>query len=282
MVSNTRSVELEIRAQDLTGKTIQEVRKSIKGLKDDLDSQAKSASKGKADFKKYADGLKELANEANKLSNLSAIVAKLEKLGNTLNEQNAKVANAQKQYANLASQIEKLGVPTKKQAAELTKLQIAQDKAATMAAKAAQAYERQRLEAEAYGINTRNVKQAHEALEKTYQRTLQKLIDMRNAQAGLQKQQERAIQIAQAQARAERARLDKNNEALRKNLALWQQQRAAIEAAKKAAADKTAQRAAEAHRLEQLRLKYTIERNVRAMRDQRIAAEAARLSLIHI
>lgn len=276
MVSNTRSVELEIRAQDLTGKTIQEVRKSIKGLKDDLDSQAKAASKGKADFKKYADGLKELANEANKLSNLSAIVAKLEKLGNTLNEQNAKVANAQKQYANLASQIEKLGVPTKKQAAELTKLQIAQDKAATMAAKAAQAYERQRLEAEAYGINTRNVKQAQEALEKTYQRTLQKLIDMRNAQAGLQKQQERAIQIAQAHARAERARLDKNNEALRKNLALWQQQRAAIEAAKKAAADKTAQRAAEAHRLEQLRLKYTIERNVRAMREQRKAAEAAR------
>lgn len=276
MVSNTRSVELEIRAQDFTGKTIQEVRKSIKGLKDDLDSQAKAASKGKADFKKYADGLKELANEANKLSNLSAIVAKLEKLGNTLNEQNAKVANAQKQYANLASQIEKLGVPTKKQAAELTKLQIAQDKAATMAAKAAQAYERQRLEAEAYGINTRNVKQAQEALEKTYQRTLQKLIDMRNAQAGLQKQQERAIQIAQAQARAERARLDKNNEALRKNLALWQQQRAAIEAAKKAAADKTAQRAAEAHRLEQLRLKYTIERNVRAMREQRKAAEEAR------
>ena len=276
MVSNTRSVELEIRAQDLTGKTIQEVRKSIKGLKDDLDSQAKAASKGKADFKKYADGLKELANEANKLSNLSAIVAKLEKLGNTLNEQNAKVANAQKQYANLASQIEKLGVPTKKQADELTKLQIAQDKAATMAAKAAQAYERQRLEAEAYGINTRNVKQAQEALEKTYQRTLQKLIDMRNAQAGLQKQQERAIQIAQAQARAERARLDKNNEALRKNLALWQQQRAAIEAAKKAAADKTAQRAAEAHRLEQLRLKYTIERNVRAMREQRKAAEEAR------
>ena len=276
MVSNTRSVELEIRAQDLTGKTIQEVRKSIKGLKDDLDSQAKAASKGKADFKKYADGLKELANEANKLSNLSAIVTKLEKLGNTLNEQNAKVANAQKQYANLASQIEKLGVPTKKQADELTKLQIAQDKAATMAAKAAQAYERQRLEAEAYGINTRNVKQAQEALEKTYQRTLQKLIDMRNAQAGLQKQQERAIQIAQAQARAERARLDKNNEALRKNLALWQQQRAAIEAAKKAAADKTAQRAAEAHRLEQLRLKYTIERNVRAMREQRKAAEEAR------
>ena len=276
MVSNTRSVELEIRAQDLTGKTIQEVRKSIKGLKDDLDSQAKAASKGKADFKKYADGLKELANEANKLSNLSAIVAKLEKLGNTMNEQNAKVANAQKQYANLASQIEKLGVPTKKQAAELAKLQIAQDKAATMAAKAAQAYERQRLEAEAYGINTRNVKQAQEALEKTYQRTLQKLIDMRNAQAGLQKQQERAIQIAQAQARAERARLDKNNEALRKNLALWQQQRTAIEAAKKAAADKTAQKAAEAHRLEQLRLKYTIERNVRAMREQRKAAEEAR------
>ena len=276
MVSNTRSVELEIRAQDLTGKTIQEVRKSIKGLKDDLDSQAKAASKGKADFKKYADGLKELANEANKLSNLSAIVAKLEKLGNTMHEQNAKVANAQKQYANLASQIEKLGVPTKKQAAELTKLQIAQDKAATMAAKAAQAYERQRLEAEAYGINTRNVKQAQEALEKTYQRTLQKLIDMRNAQAGLQKQQERAIQIAQAQARAERARLDKNNEALRKNLALWQQQRAAIEAAKKAAADKTAQKAAEAHRLEQLRLKYAIERNVRAMREQRKAAEEAR------
>ena len=276
MVNNTRSVELEIRAQDLTGKTIQEVRKSIKGLKDDLDSQAKAASKGKADFKKYADGLKELANEANKLSNLSAIVAKLEKLGNTLNEQNAKVANAQKQYANLANQIEKLGVPTKKQADELTKLQIAQDKAATMAAKAAQAYERQRLEAEAYGINTRNVKQAQEALEKTYQRTLQKLIDMRNAQAGLQKQQERAIQIAQAQARAERARLDKNNEALRKNLTLWQQQRAAIEAAKKAAADKTAQRAAEAHRLEQLRLKYTIERNVRAMREQRKAAEEAR------
>lgn len=276
MVSNTRSVELEIRAQDLTGKTIQDVRKSIKGLKDDLDSQARAASKGKADFKKYADGLKELANEANKLSNLSAIVAKLEKLGNTLNEQNAKVANAQKQYANLASQIEKLGVPTNKQVAELTKLQIAQDKAAAMAAKAAQAYERQRLEAEAYGINTRNVKQAQEALEKTYQRTLQKLIDMRNAQAGLQKQQERAIQIAQAQARAERARLDKNNEALRKNLALWQQQRAAIEAAKKAAADKTAQRAAEAHRLEQLRLKYTIERNVRAMREQRKAAEEAR------
>lgn len=232
MAENKKSVELEIRAQDYTGKTINDVRKNMRRLKGDLQEQSKLASRGRADFKKYADGLKQLGEEANKLGNISAIVAKLERLSTTLATQNSKVADAQKHVNDLANTIGKLGVPTKKQAEELAKLQGVLNKNIETAEKAANAYERQRIEAEAYGVNTRNLKQSQEALTKTYQRTLQTIIDMRGAQEALQKQQDFAIKSAQAQAKAERNRLNANNEALRRNLDLWRKQREAVEAAK--------------------------------------------------
>ena len=78
-MAENRSVELEIRAQDYSGKTINDVRKNIKGLKDDLNEQAKSAAKGKADFKAYEASLKGLASAATKLTELQTMLGKLSK-----------------------------------------------------------------------------------------------------------------------------------------------------------------------------------------------------------
>lgn len=225
-MAENRSVELEIRAQDYSGKTIDDVRKNIKGLKDDLNEQAKSAAKGKADFKAYEASLKGLASAATKLTELQTMLGKLSKLADNVASSAERAKYASDAYDDFANKISALGVPTKAQADKLARLETTQIKAAEAAKKQADAYERQRLEAEAHGLATNNIQRAQEGLTKTYERTLQTIIDMRNAQAALQRQneitsrsadrrkelqeqirlQQEALKLAQQQAAAEAAR----------------------------------------------------------------------------
>lgn len=220
------SVELEIHAQDYSGKTINDVRKNIKGLKDDLNEQAKSAAKGKADFKAYEASLKGLASAATKLTELQTMLGKLSKLADNVASSAERAKDASDAYDDFANKISALGVPTKAQADKLARLEATQIKAVEAAKKQADAYERQRLEAEAHGLATNNIQRAQEGLTKTYERTLQTIIDMRNAQAALQRQneitsrsadrrkelqeqirlQQEALKLAQQQAAAEAAR----------------------------------------------------------------------------
>lgn len=225
-MAENRSVELEIRAQDYSGKTINDVRKNIKGLKDDLNEQAKSAAKGKADFKAYEASLKGLASAATKLTELQTMLGKLSKLADNVASSAERAKDASDAYDDFANKISALGVPTKAQADKLARLEDTQIKAAEAAKKQADAYERQRLEAEAHGLATNNIQRAQEGLTKTYERTLQTIIDMRNAQAALQRQneitsraadrrkelqeqirlQQESLKLAQQQAAAEAAR----------------------------------------------------------------------------
>ena len=225
-MAENRSVELEIRAQDYSGKTINDVRKNIKGLKDDLNEQAKSAAKGKADFKAYEASLKGLASAATKLTELQTMLGKLSKLADNVASSAERAKDASDAYDDFANKISALGVPTKAQADKLARLEDTQIKAAEAAKKQADAYERQRLEAEAHGLATNNIQRAQEGLTKTYERTLQTIIDMRNAQAALQRQneitsrsadrrkelqeqirlQQEALKLAQQQAAVEAAR----------------------------------------------------------------------------
>lgn len=225
-MAENRSVELEIRAQDYSGKTINDVRKNVKGLKDDLNEQAKSAAKGKADFKAYEASLKGLASAATKLTELQTMLGKLSKLADNVASSAERAKDASDAYDDFANKISALGVPTKAQADKLARLEATQIKAAEAAKKQADAYERQRLEAEAHGLATNNIQRAQEGLTKTYERTLQTIIDMRNAQAALQRQneitsrsadrrkelqeqirlQQEALKLAQQQAAAEAAR----------------------------------------------------------------------------
>lgn len=225
-MAENRSVELEIRAQDYSGKTINDVRKNIKGLKDDLNEQAKSAAKGKADFKAYEASLKGLASAATKLTELQTMLGKLSKLADNVAASAERAKDASNAYDDFANKISALGVPTKAQADKLARLEANQLKAAEAAKKQADAYERQRLEAEAHGLATNNIQRAQEGLTKTYERTLQTIIDVRNAQAALQRQneitsrsadrrkelqeqihlQQESLKLAQQQAAAEAAR----------------------------------------------------------------------------
>lgn len=225
-MAENRSVELEIRAHDYSGKTINDVRKNIKGLKDDLNEQAKSAAKGKADFKAYEASLKGLASAATKLTELQTMLGKLSKLADNVASSAERAKDASDAYDGFANKISALGVPTKAQADKLARLEANQLKAAEAAKKQADAYERQRLEAEAHGLATNNIQRSQEALTKTYERTLQTIIDMRNAQAALQRQneitsragdrrkelqeqirlQQESLKLAQQQAAAEAAR----------------------------------------------------------------------------
>lgn len=225
-MAENRSVELEIRAQDYSGKTINDVRKNIKGLKADLNEQAKTAAKGKADFKAYENSLKGLASAATKLTELQTMLGKLSKLADNVASSADRAKDASNAYDDFANKIGALGVPTKAQADKLARLEAVQIKAAEAAKKQADAYERQRLEAEAHGLATNNIQRAQEGLTKTYERTLQTIIDMRNAQVALQRQneitsrvadrrkelqeqialQQQALKLAQQQAAAEAAR----------------------------------------------------------------------------
>lgn len=229
-MADTRTVELEIRAQDLSGKTISDIRKNIRGLKDDLEAQKRAASKGKADFKQYEQGLKGLSDAAERLNGLQNIASKLERLGKEAALQADKARKAATAHKDLTDIINKAGGATKEQAEQLARLDKAQQKAAQTAKKHADAYERQRIEAEAYGLKTNDIKRTQDELNKTYQRTLQRIIDLRNEQAALQRINERvartesakaatAAQAAAAQAAAQeqiRQRVLANIEASRK------------------------------------------------------------------
>lgn len=226
-MAENRSVELEIRAQDYSGKTINDVRKNIKGLKDDLNEQAKSAAKGKADFKAYEASLKGLASAATKLTELQTMLGKLSKLADNVASSAERAKDASDAYDDFANKISALGVPTKAQADKLARLEATQIKAAEAAKKQADAYERQRLEAEAHGLATNNIQRAQEGLTKTYERTLQTIIDMRNAQAALQRQNEITSRSADR-----RKELQEQIRLQQETLKLAQQQ-AAVEAARR-------------------------------------------------
>lgn len=226
-MAENRSVELEIRAQDYSGKTINDVRKNIKGLKDDLNEQAKSAAKGKADFKAYEASLKGLASAATKLTELQTMLGKLSKLADNVASSAERAKDASDAYDDFANKISALGVPTKAQADKLARLEDTQIKAAEAAKKQADAYERQRLEAEAHGLATNNIQRAQEGLTKTYERTLQTIIDMRNAQAALQRQNEITSRSADR-----RKELQEQIRLQQETLKLAQQQ-AAVEAARR-------------------------------------------------
>lgn len=226
-MAENRSVELEIRAQDYSGKTINDVRKNIKGLKDDLNEQAKSAAKGKADFKAYEASLKGLASAATKLTELQTMLGKLSKLADDVASSAERAKDASDAYDDFANKISALGVPTKAQADKLARLEDTQIKAAEAAKKQADAYERQRLEAEAHGLATNNIQRAQEGLTKTYERTLQTIIDMRNAQAALQRQNEITSRAADR-----RKELQEQIRLQQEALKLAQQQ-AAVEAARR-------------------------------------------------
>ena len=277
-MANNQTVELEIRAQDFTGKTINDVRKNVRDLKKDMAEQAKAASKGKADFKAYEQGLKELADAANRLSNISAVASKLEKLGADVASSADKAKQSGKAFDELNQKIGALGVPTQKQIEQLGKLANAHKAAQEKARKAADAYERQRIEAEQYGINTRNLKQSQDALQKTYERTLKSIIDLRNAQRQLQQQNQLATRINDAKAAAERKQLDANNAALRRNLELWRQQREAIAAAKAA----MAQQKADALRQQLDANNAALRRNLELWRQQREAIAAAKAAMAQV
>lgn len=231
-MADLRSVELQIRATDLSGKTIKDVRKNINELKTTLEAQAKASLRGKTDFKKYEQGLKDLASAADKLVSLQGIAGKLSKMNAAYAEQTDKLKAASKAYDDLSEKIGKTGVPTKAQATQLERLHKAQSKMAESAEKAKNAYEAQRIVAERYGINTKNISAAQEELNKSHQRTLQTIINLRNAKNSLLAQN--AIGVRDAQ--AEQANIKRNNELLRKNIQLWQENVKAIRAARAEAA----------------------------------------------
>lgn len=279
-MANNQTVELEIRAQDFTGKTINDVRKNVRDLKKDMADQAKAASKGKADFKAYEQGLKGLADAAERLSNISAVAAKLEKLGADAADTASKAKQSGKAFDELNQKIGALGVPTENQVKQLNRLANAHKTAQEKAENAAQAYERQRLEAEAYGVNTRNLRQSQDALQKTYERTLQSIIRMRNEMRGLQQQNDLSRRLNDSAASAERKRLDANNEALRRNIELWRKQKEAIQAARQEVAQQQAlqqqRRAINAQRvsISSQRKQAQTEANESASRNQNAVSRA--------
>lgn len=279
-MANNQTVELEIRAQDFTGKTINDVRKNVRDLKKDMADQAKAASKGKADFKSYEQGLKGLADAAERLSNISAVAAKLEKLGADVADTASKAKQSGKAFDELNQKIGALGVPTENQVKQLNRLANAHKTAQEKAEHAAQAYERQRLEAEAYGVNTRNLRQSQDALQKTYERTLQSIIRMRNEMRGLQQQNDLSKRLNDSAASAERKRLDANNEALRRNIELWRKQKEAIQAARQEVAQQQAlqqqRRAINAQRvsISSQRKQAQTEANESASRNQNAVSRA--------
>lgn len=275
-MAENRSVELEIRAQDYSGKTINDVRKNIKGLKDDLNEQAKSAAKGKADFKAYEASLKGLASAATKLTELQTMLGKLSKLADNVASSTERAKDASDAYDDFANKISALGVPTKAQADKLARLEDTQIKAAEAAKKQADAYERQRLEAEAHGLATNNIQRAQEGLTKTYERTLQTIIDMRNAQAALQRQNEITSRVADR-----RKELQEQIRLQQESLKLAQQQ-AAAEAARRrnvqnqrnqinAQRVSIAQQIAEARAAQQLSVSDAVGRALNPSRDHKNA-----------
>lgn len=202
MAGLDREVELQIRAQDYSGKTINEVKNNLKKLRDEFTKQSKAAQIGQADIAKFERTIKELVATADQLATLRKQAKNFDELGKNIESMRTHLSNLQSDEAALQNSIEQTGSATKAQAGALKRLQNNITTLTNKIDKADTSWNKQRLELELLGVSTGNLTREHTRLSVAQQVALRMLASQRNAQKDLVATQNAATSAINAQTRA--------------------------------------------------------------------------------
>ena len=202
MAGLDREVELQIRAQDYSGKTIKEVKNNLKKLRDEFAKQSQAAQTGQADIAKYEQTIKELVATTDQLATLRKQAKNFEELGKNINDMRTQLSKLQADEVALQNTITQTGAATKAQAGALKHLQSSITSLTSKIDKADTAWNKQRLELELLGVSTRDLVKEQNRLSLAQQIALRMLANQRNAQKSIVATQNAATAAIEAQTRA--------------------------------------------------------------------------------
>ena len=202
MAGLDREVELQIRAQDYSGKTIKEVKNNLKKLRDEFAKQSQAAQTGQADIAKYEQTIKELVATTDQLATLRKQAKNFEELGKNINDMRTQLSKLQADEAALQNTIAQTGTATKAQAGALKHLQSSITSLTSKIDKADTSWNKQRLELELLGVSTRDLVKEQNRLSLAQQIALRMLANQRNAQKSVVATQNAATAAIEAQTRA--------------------------------------------------------------------------------
>ena len=202
MAGLDREVELQIRAQDYSDKTIKEVKNNLKKLRDEFAKQSQAAQTGQADIAKYEQTIKELVATTDQLATLRKQAKNFEELGKNINDMRTQLSKLQADEVALQNTIAQTGAATKAQAGALKHLQSSITSLTSKIDKADTAWNKQRLELELLGVSTRDLVKEQNRLSLAQQIALRMLANQRNAQKSIIATQNAATAAIEAQTRA--------------------------------------------------------------------------------
>ena len=202
MAGLDREVELQIRAQDYSGKTINEVKNNLKKLRDEFAKQSQAAQTGQADIAKFEQTIKELVATTDQLATLRKQAKNFEELGNNIQDMRTKLSKLQTDETALLNTISQTGNATKAQAGALKRLQDNIVSLTNKIDKADTSWNKQRLELELLGVSTRDLTKEQTRLSVAQQIALRMLAQQRAAQKNVVATQNAATAAIDAQTRA--------------------------------------------------------------------------------
>lgn len=202
MAGLDREVELQIRAQDYSGKTIKEVKNNLKKLRDEFAKQSQAAQTGQVDIAKYEQTIKELVATTDQLATLRKQAKNFEELGKNINDMRTQLSKLQADEVALQNTIAQTGAATKAQAGALKHLQSSITSLTSKIDKADTSWNKQRLELELLGVSTRDLAKEQIRLSLAQQVALRMLANQRNAQKSIVATQNAATAAIEAQTRA--------------------------------------------------------------------------------
>ena len=202
MAGLDREVELQIRAQDYSGKTINEVKNNLKKLRDEFNKQSQAAQTGQADIAKYEHAIKELVATTDQLATLRKQANNFEALGKNINDMRIQLSKLQSDEAALQNTIAQTGTVTKAQAGALKHLQSNIASLTNKIDKADTSWNKQRLSLDLLGVSTRDLAKEQTRLSLAQQVALRMLANTRTAQKSVVATQNAATGAIEAQTRA--------------------------------------------------------------------------------
>ncbi|QHI00865.1 tape measure protein [Pectobacterium phage MA12] len=240
MADNVKDVELRIRAKDYSQKDLKALVKTIDSLTAAMAEQQDAAKKGEASSKQLADSYKRMEQAANALLKQSSLIDTFRQQAKAVDTAAQKTEVAQRAYAQLATTMATLEAPTKRQTADLAKLERTVANLTVSEARAENTWRNTGTTLKALGVDLNNVSASEQKIAAASRTASAALKEQETAILGLDSAQKR-LAASQAEAAAqERIRSQQAQAAASTYASFWVTALNAKESAEKRAAADTA------------------------------------------
>jgi DNA repair ATPase RecN len=159
-VINKQEIDLLIRASVQNKQDLQSIPKTIKALEDALDRQAAAAKRGESSIDELKATLLSLQQTQSALTSNAGLVGAFQKLGETVQRTEERVARTAKTYEDYRKRLDGLNDVTEKQQERLIKLSQASERANSTLSKQRLSYTEMAAALKTAGIETNNLADA--------------------------------------------------------------------------------------------------------------------------